>query len=173
MDVDTFELSFEPEVLKIKEFAAVINRDKTKGKCKAMAELAYMWFFCDIKSDFLDIIDEEERSAEIISALDGLPSEWKPDEVVTAAVERYRSFRSVVERMLDDNRTILDNMSRYSKLASTNLDEHDMTKIQRFLEGLPKLLDTLASLEEKVLKEKGNSDSHRGSQQKALLEDEE
>lgn len=173
MDLDTFELSFEPEVLAIKEFAALINRDKVKGKPKATAELAYVWFFCDVKSDFLDIIDEEERKAEIISVLDGLPKDWKPDALVEAAIVRYKGFKSVVERMLDDNRTILDNMSKYSKAASTNLDEHDMTKIQRFLEGLPKLLNTLASLEDMVLKEKGGMDSHRGNQQKALLEDEE
>lgn len=182
MDIDTFELSIEPEVLKIKEFAALINRDKTKNKIIGQAELAYIWFFCDFKSDFLQIIDEDERSIEIIKTIEGLPKNWAPDEAVNAAKERYLSLsRSVASRMLEDARTIINNMSTHAKHASLNFDElddngkprYDMAKVQAFIRDVPKMIDTLMSLEEKVLREKDMSHGHRGSQEKALFEDEE
>ena len=173
MDNETFVLDLEPEVMKIKEFAEIVRRDKSKGKIVAQAELAYIWFFCDFKSDFLQIIDEEERSNEIIESVDGIPKGWKPDDLVKAGIARYiKLSRSVTSRMLDDGREILDNMSKYAKEASKNLDDYDMTKIQKFISDLPKMIETLNTLEEKVLREKDSGASHRGSQERALFEDE-
>jgi hypothetical protein len=185
MDPESFILDFEPEVLLIKEFSAVIRRDKAKGKPTAMAEMAYIWFFSDYKSDFVQIIDEEERSESIIDALDGLPKNWKPDQVVRDAIEAYkRGSYTVTVRMLEDARIVVDNMSRWAKTAAENLDEmvetkfgerpkYDITKIQSFITNVPKMLITLTNLEEKVLREKDGTDTHRGSQEKALYEDNE
>lgn len=185
MDTETYALDLEPEVLTIKEFSALFRRDKSKNKSVAMAELAYVWFISDFKSDFIQIIDEQERSAEIISSLDYLPKNWEPDDEVKAAVQKYRDLsRSVTSRMLDDARAILDNMSKYAKNASEHLDEvvetkfgernkYDITKIQSFINSLPKLHDTINYLEEKVLREKDTGERHRGSQEKAMFEDEE
>lgn len=183
MDLDTFVLDFEPEVLLIKDFSSLIRRDKIKGKPVAMAELAFVWFFCDWSSDFVQIIDEEERMAAIIEVLDGLPKGWKPDGAVLRAIDTYKkNSYSVAVRMLEDARTIIDNMSKWSKKASEELDavietkfgdkpKYDMTKVQSFITNLPKMITTLQELEERVLREKDMRDSHRGSQQKALFED--
>lgn len=172
MDPDHYILDFNPEALKIKEFSKIIKRDRSVSKSVAQAELAFVWFFCDFRSDFLQIIDEDERKKEIISSVDGLPKDWQPDSTVMDAVDRYILLsRTVTSRMLDDAREILDNMSKYAKDASKNLGEYDITKIQKFVSDLPKMIDTLNSLEEKVLREKDSSTSHRGSQEKALMED--
>jgi hypothetical protein len=181
MDGQTFELNFEPEVLAIKEFNGIVKRDKSKGKVVAIAELSYVWFFCDYKSDFVQIIDEDERSIEIASSLDGLPKSWKPDQVVLNAVKYYRErSATVTSRMLEDSRSIVDNMSKWAKIAALHLDEmlgdkprYDISKVQAFIRDVPKMLDTLNSLEEKVLRENDSTDKHRGSQEKSMLEDEE
>lgn len=175
MDLETFELTIEPEVLKIKEFAALFARDKSKGKVVAQAEMAYIWFFADFKSDFNQIIDETERSVDIILTVEGLPKNWEPDEKVKTALDKYVSLSSTVAgRMLSDAREILNNMSKYAKEASKHLDDkdNDIAKIQAFIRDLPKMTDTLGSLEEKVLREKDSSLAHRGSQEKAMFEDE-
>lgn len=180
MDTDSFELDFDPEVVTIKEFNKIINRDKSKGKAVAIAELSYIWFFCDYKSDFVQIIDEEDRAAEIISSLNALSSGWKPDAAVRAGIDKYRKLSTTItSRMLEDARSIIDNMSTWAKNAALNLDEmvndrpkYDISKIQAFIRDLPKMQDTLNSLEDKVLREKDSSDSHRGSQEKSIFEDE-
>ena len=180
MDLDTFALSFEPEVLMIKQFNKIIQRDKSKGKTIAMAELSYMWFFTNSKSDFLQIIDEDERMDTIIDAIVGLPKGWKPDAVVLDAISFYkkRSF-TVTSRMLEDAMSIIDNMSKWAKTAALHLDDmigdrpkYDISKVQAFIRDVPKMVDTINSLEEKVLREKDSTDSHRGSQEKAMMEDE-
>lgn len=172
MDTDHYVLDINPEALKIKEFSEIVKRDKTKFKTVAQAELAFVWFFCDFKSDFLQIIDDEERKQEIIQSIDGLTKGWEPDDLIMAAIDRYKSLsRTVTSRMLDDAREILDNMSEYAKTASKNLDTNDMSKIQKYISDLPKMIATLNTLEESVLRDKESTQSHRGSQEKGLMED--
>ena len=183
MDLDSFVLDFEPEVLTIKDFSFLIRRDKSKGKAIAIAELSYVWFFADWSSDFVQIIDEEERSEAIVEVLDGLPKNWKPDAAVNKAIETYKkNSYSVSVRMLEDARAVIDNLSKWAKVASENLDEvvetkfgekskYDIAKVQSFITNLPKMISTIQDLEERVLREKDMQDSHRGSQQKALFED--
>jgi hypothetical protein len=178
MDDQTFSLDFEPEVLTIREFNKIITRDKAAGKPVAISELSYIWFFCDYKSDFVQIIDEDERSQEIITSLISLPPKWKPDKVVLAGMERYRLLsRTITTRMLEDTRCVLDNMSKWARDASLKLGDVDagaitIGKIQSFIAALPKLLDTLNSLEERVLRGRDVSDTHRGNQEKSMFEDE-
>jgi len=180
MDRDSFELDFDPEILTIKEFNKIIARDKSKGKVVAISELAYIWFFCDYSSDFVQIIDEEERALEIINSLNGLQKNWKVDNIVQSGIDKYKSLSTTItSRMLEDSRSVVDNMSKWAKNAALHLDEmigdkpkYDISKIQAFVRDVPKMLDTLNSLEEKVLREKDSGDKHRGSQEKALFEDE-
>jgi hypothetical protein len=180
MDTDSFELSFDPEVLTIREFNKIIKRDRSPGKVIAIAELSYIWFFCDYKSDFVQIIDEGERSIEIINSLGALDAKkWKVDSTVQAGIDKYKSLSTTItSRMLEDARSIVDNMSKWAKNAALNLDEmvgdrprYDISKVQAFIRDLPKMQDTLNSLEDKVLREKDSSDAHRGSQEKSMLED--
>ena len=181
MDTDTFDLEFEPEVLTIKEFSKIIKRDKSKGKIIAISELSYIWFFCDYKSDFVQIIDEDDRSLEIVNSLNALGKDWRADQLVLDGITKYKALSSTItSRMLEDARSVVDNMSKWAKNAALNLDEmvndkpkYDISKIQAFVRDVPKMLDTLNSLEEKVLREKDSGSAYRGSQEKSLFEDEE
>lgn len=126
MDIDTYGISIAPEVLAIKEFKAIIDRDKAKSKPVAMAELSYVWFFADFKSDFGQIIDEKERTAEIVEAVVGLPKKWVPDALVISAIERYRKLsESVASRLLIDAMITINNLSKYAKDASGELSKMD------------------------------------------------
>lgn len=179
MDIQTYEISLEPEVLLIKEFNTLVKRDRTKDKIVAMAELSYVWFFADFKSDFGQIIDEKERSTEIISAIVGLPKKWVPDAAVLAAIDRYRKLsESVASRLLTDAMITVNNLSKYAKEASGELvlmdgekPIHDVSKILGFIDKLPNTLATIKRLEEEIVKERNISSSHRGTQERALLED--
>jgi hypothetical protein len=180
MDVETYELSLEPQVLMIKEFKDLIKRDRTKDKIVSMAELSYIWFFADFKSDFGQIIDEKERTAEIIDAIVGLPKKWVPDDAVKAAIERYRKLsESVASRLLIDAMITVNNLSKYAKEASGELilmdgekPVHDVSKILGFIDKLPNTLSTIKKLEEEVVRERNVGSAHRGTQEPGLFENE-
>lgn len=180
MDNETFEISISAEALMVKEFKAIVDRDKVKGKPTAMAELSYVWFFADFKSDFSQIIDEKERGNEIVDAVVGLPKKWSPDALVISAIERYRKLsESVASRLLIDAMTTINNLSKYAKDASGELSKmdgekpsHDVSKILAFIDKLPNTLSTIKKLEEEVVRERNTGTSHRGSQDRAMLEDE-
>lgn len=181
MDSESLELSIEPEVLMIKEFKAIADRDKTKGKTVAYAEFAYVWFFADFKSDFGQIIDESERSLEIIDVVVGLPKKWSPDDVVKTAINTYRKLsESVASRLLIDAMITVNHLSKYAKDASSELAKmdgekplHDVSKILGFISKLPETLATIKKLEEEVVRERNVTSSHRGTQERSLFEDEE
>ena len=61
-----FKLTFEPELLTIKVFKKLHQRDKTKDKSKFLQELGYIYFFVDPRSDFQIYTDEEERHKKIL-----------------------------------------------------------------------------------------------------------
>jgi hypothetical protein len=179
MDSDTFAISLDPEVLLIKEFNDIIRRDKSKNKIVSMAELSYIWFFADFKSDFGQIMDEKERTDEIILAVVGLPKKWVPDSLVQAAIVRYRKLsESVASRLLIDAMITVNNLSKYAKEASGELSKmdgekpaHDVSKILAFIDKLPNTLSTIKKLEEEVIRERNTGTAHRGSQDRALFED--
>jgi hypothetical protein len=180
MDNDSFEISLDPEVLLIKEFKDIVKRDRSVGKIVSMAELSYVWFFADFKSDFGQIIDEKERTEEIMLAVVGLPKKWVPDDVVKAAVVRYRKLsESVASRLLIDAMTTVNNLSKYAKEASGELSkmdgekpQHDVSKILAFIDKLPNTLSTIKKLEEEVVRERNVGSRHRGTQDAGMFENE-
>ena len=44
-------------------------------------ELGFIYFFCDVRSDYQYIVDPEDRMREIKLG-EGLPEDWEPDKLV-------------------------------------------------------------------------------------------
>jgi hypothetical protein len=63
---ENFKLNIAEEAFLLKPFKIIWNRDKTIYKERALAELGYIYFLCDPRSDYMFLTDEEERSAKII-----------------------------------------------------------------------------------------------------------
>jgi hypothetical protein len=73
----------------LKPFRVIWDRDKTQGKLRALQELAFIYFFCDPRSDYMFIINVENRKEKIIEQ-EGMKSSWKPDKQILSAMELYR-----------------------------------------------------------------------------------
>ena len=90
----------EPEVLLIKEFAALWNNDrnKTKGdpkgikKTRAYRELTYIWLMLDWTSPYVDF-DEQERHQECLKDAGLTEKEWN-DPDFRAACRKYRELQN-------------------------------------------------------------------------------
>jgi len=166
------------EAYLLKPFKVIWDRDKTKTKEKALAELAYVYFMEDYKSDFSDIVDEEERKQEVVASL-MLPSGWQEDEVVSGArlFYRKRSEEILPLLLLKSSKKVLDDLRRYFKdidfaaTDSSGKPKYDIDKVTKVVARSSQLLENLEKLEEQVKKAVQAKSDMVGSKQKAVFED--
>lgn len=172
------KLTISEEAYVLVPFKKVWDRDKTKQKEIALAELGYIYFMEDFKSDFSDVVDEEQRQAEIISVL-SLPPTWKEDVVVKEAREFYRKRSEEIMPLLllRDSKVVLDKMRNYFREVDfLALDDkgkpiYDIDKLARVIERSAGILQNLTNLENMVKKEVESKKDKVGSKTKAVFED--
>ena len=167
----------DPIVLEMKPFKALVARDKSKGKIKAKTELAFIWFWCDYKSDFSGIADEEKKLREILNIVD-LPKEWAIDNTIKDAITFYKNItKTTTIILLEQTRKTIDKLSTF--LEKIDFEETvdgkpkwDMKKIVDTTNQIPNLINTLKQLETKVKEEQDILDKKiRGDRELAVWED--
>ena len=124
-----YEVRVAPEALTLKPFKRLWTRDKSKNKEKAIEELSFLYFYCDPRSDYQYIVDDEDRLEAVKEGL-GFPEDWKPDAALNAAIAFYGSFDTSAARLLrmaakeiDKVQETLDSMtpSNYKELKEHEL----------------------------------------------------
>lgn len=123
----------EPEVLLVKEFAALWDnaRNKTKSdktgqkKTRAYRELAYIWLMCDWGSPYSDYA-ERERHEEALKDAELTEEEWN-DPIFRAACRKYRelqeSSRSL--KLIKSAQGVVDKITDYFD----TLDIHERDQV--------------------------------------------
>ena len=160
-----FKVVIAPEALALKPFRVLWTRDRSKGKDKAITELGYIYFFSDPRSEYQYIIDDDERDAAVKEGL-GLPSKWKPDKEVKAAMNLYSSFTSTAALLLQDTRYAVDKLR--TLLRDIDLSSKDkngkplytLNVITATIKQVPSLVRDLDDAEKQLneqLKEAGNA----------------
>lgn len=114
---ENYEVVVAPEALLLKPFKKLWDRDKSKSKDKAIQEMSFLYFYCDPRSDYQYITDDDTRLEAVRKGI-GFPAGWKPDASLMEAVSFYFSFDSNSARLLrmaakeiDKVQKILDNMT--------------------------------------------------------------
>ena len=168
------------EAYMLKPFSAILKRDKTKSKTRALAELAFIYFYCDIRSDYL-IEDESTRVESITSTLTGLPKNWKIDQLVQDGIDFYNDRSKTItqvlyEKSVDSARAIGEFLGKTEAL----LDEVDQSgkpiykvaDITRGLKDVKTIMQDLKAAEEEVIKEqKSTAGKMKGSREMGAFED--
>ena len=121
----------EPEVLLIKEFAALWNNDrnKTKGdpkgskKTRAYRELTYIWLMLDWTSPYVDF-DEQERHQECLKDAGLTEKEWN-DPDFRAACRKYRELQnsSRALKLIKSAQGVVDKITDY--FNNIDIEERD------------------------------------------------
>ena len=169
-EVKNDQVTFSPVALALKPFKALWDRDKTKGKTVAIAELAALYYFADYKSDFSEILDPTEKMEVIKSVIVGMSVKWVPDAKFEEAVAFYKERQQTITTvLLEDAKMAVSKISSF--LKDVDLDVTDVKKVSDVLGNLPKTVETLNSLENSVKKELQQKDSLRGGHAKATFED--
>lgn len=173
---ESYKLTVEPEALLLKPFRQIWKRDRSAGKEKAMMELGFVYFFCDPRSDYQYITDEEQRKKSIKEG-EGLPENWEPDKLVREAMEFYSGFKPVSALLLEDTRYAVDKLRKMLRdIDLTLMDDkgkpvYTLNTVAATIKQIPSLVKDLDEAERALAKEMVQSDKVRGKQEKAIYED--
>ena len=173
LERDTYSVVYEPQTLTLKPFADIFKRDRSKNKTKAVRELSFVYFYCDIKSDYMIHIDLDVRRDAIKADL-VLDKNWKIDKVIATAIEFYDSMStSITAEILADSRYTAKTLSNKMKEAvqGDDLSIDDMSKLMGNITKIPTIVKALQTAEQAVLKEIEEAKGSIGSKEKAIFED--
>jgi len=160
---------FKDGVLNVREecwgllpFKAILKKDKSRDKATALKEMLFVYYYCDIKSDYLIIAEDEERKQEIIRDID-LPYDWKIDQRIQDAIDFYtRRSETVLEKLYKDALKSANDVGEYLRMTDVLLRERTdkggtvttLPMIVAAQEKLPKIMQNLKAAEKEILKEK-------------------
>lgn len=171
-----YKITISEEALLLRPFKAIWKRDKTQNKEKALMELGFIYFFCDIRSDYQYIVDEDARK-ESIKEGEGLPKNWEPDSVVIEAMEFYNTFKPTSALLLEDTRFAVDKLRKLLREIDLNQTDdkgkpiYTLNIITATIKQVPSLVRDLDEAERSIAKEIAQSDKARGAQTKSIYED--
>lgn len=150
----------EPELLLIKEFSALLNRDKTKNKEKATKELTYIYLAIDWKSPY-NQYSELERHNEAISD-SGLTEPEFNDPIFRAACRKYRALQDsnksikllrAAERAADQFIDYFETIVDLNERDNNGKPIFTAEKVMKEMANLHKVHEELVTLEAEVKKE--------------------
>ena len=161
-EIENNVVTFAPQALILKPFKEIWDKDTTKDKSIAVNTLAFIYYMADERSDFIHILDDEQRAEEIMKFLH-LPSGFsgRTKEVIRA-IHYYRQLEETTStRLLQSTRLVLqkiseflDNINMNERDERTNKPIHDISKITASVEKIPKLIRAINEIEREVIKEK-------------------
>lgn len=171
-----FKVTIAPEALALAPFKKLWNRDRSVSKDRAISEISYIYFMIDPRSDYQYLVDEEERSKAIIEG-EGLPSNWKPDKIVTEAMQFYSRFKPTAALLLEDTRVAVEKLRKL--LRDIDLQETDdkgrpvytLNTITATIKQVPSLAKDLDEAERALASEMRNEGKMRGQGEKTIFED--
>lgn len=166
-----YKVVIEPELLVLKPFKQIWTRDRTINKDRALAEIAFIYFMADPRSDYQYLVDDKERM-EAIKEGEGLPLKWQPDRIVTEAMDFYMSFKPISALLLEDTRFMVDKYRKRLKAQEfDDLEIKDLKEVGALIKQIPPLVKDLDEAEKALNSEMKSSGKMRGSGEKTIFED--
>lgn len=166
-----YKIVISEEAFALKPFRQIWQRDKTINKEKATMELGFIYFFCDPRSDYQFLVDDNER-LEAIKEGEGLPAKWEPDKVIKEAMDFYMSFKPISALLLEDTRFMVNKYRK--RLRSQEFDElevRELKEVGALIKQIPSLVKDLDEAEKALNSEMRNSGKMRGQGEKTIFED--
>jgi hypothetical protein len=173
--IEENQVIIKPELRMIPQFKKIITRDKDRYKKQALMEFAYVYYMYDYKSPYMNISDID-RHAQIVKHLK-LGDTWQPDQDIKDAINQYLEFqespsikalKSTRNALLNASK-VIDVMNATVEQALADEDNRDMVtamdtteKLLTLADKLPKTINTIVTLEEKVQKEQHENSKVRG-----------
>jgi hypothetical protein len=166
-EMKNWVLIVSEEIWGLLPFSKILKRDKSKEKEIAMKEVLFIYYFCDIRSDYLTM-EEDVRFLEIKHDI-GLPKDWVIDSTIQEAMDIYMKHDSVLETLYRQTLKATTAVGKYLENAELLLAErdrfdkpvNDISKITMAIQKVPKLMSDLKSAYKEVVKEKEDTDNKK------------
>lgn len=178
-EMQDYSLQIDITVWGLLPFKAILKRDKSRNKEMAFKEMLFIYFYTDIRSDYIYIINDKERCAEIIKDI-GLPSDWKIDSIIQTAIDFYNERSCTVnQRLYKSALKSANDIAEYLEDTDVLLKERTdkgatvttLPMIVAAQEKLPKIMQNLKAAEKEVLKEITDIEGkNKGSQKMNMFE---
>lgn len=171
-----YRITVMPEAMTLVPFKRIWNRDRTAGKDRALAEMGYIYFMCDPRSDYQYIMDGQERHKAVIDG-EGLPEDWKPDKYVKEAMEFYSGFRSTAALLLEDTKMAVEKVRKLLReIDLSAVDDkgkpiYNLSNITSTIRQIPGLVKDLDEAERALALQIREQGKMRGQGEKTLMED--
>lgn len=159
----------EPEILLVKEFKALIQRDKSAEKDRATRELSYIYLAIDWKSPYSQY-SEHERHDEAISDSGLTESEFN-DPIFREACRKYRALQDSNKsiKLLEAAKRAADQFIDYFETI-VDLNERDINgkpifsaeKVMKEMAQLSNVHEQLITLEKEVKESVSQESTTRG-----------
>jgi len=172
------EYEIEPEqetILLVPEFKVIwsLAYNKQEGdrdgrsRKRGRAELVYLYFYCDYRSEFSELSDVERKEAAMDSA--GLNPDYTLSGELGAARDKYIELQETRElKLLNSAYGVVDKLRLYFEQI-----EITDTNSKSTIDNLSKLGPVLAGvkkLEDQVRKAQGNAGKARGGGERGFLD---
>lgn len=168
-EMKNWQLTTNEEVWGLTAFNRLLERDKSKDKSKVTKELLFIYFFCDIKSDYQYITNKEDRLQEIIKDIN-LPKTFSIDEDIQAAIDLYNKLTTtVIATLYKQTLASASAIGDYLENTEALLKERDnsgkpvtdISKLTTALGRVPKLMSDLKASYKEVVKEQEDIESKK------------
>ena len=169
--VENYELSVAPEALLIKPIRRLWHQDRSERKEKFYQQMSFLYFYCDPRSTYSYMIDDAERAQAIIEQ-EGLPSDFRPSQLLEEAMEIYRKHTvTVSQKLLESSLIGANKVSEF--LRDVDLTEEDdkgrpkyqVSTITAALKNVEGIVQSIQTLQKKVEQEIVDNGKARGTQE--------
>lgn len=173
---DNYEVGFEPELFLIKAFKD-LRKSREDDTGLLLKELGFVYFFCDMNSDFQYAANEKERETDV-KALLGLDDKWRPDNRVMECMRVYEQLnQSVSSNLLKSVYIAVDKVREH--LETINLKERDKSNkpvynqkdIIASIKQIPDLLKSIRAAETEFIMNREQGGRLKGNKEKTVYED--
>lgn len=178
VNYNNFQFELTEEAYLIKPIRDLFKSDKSKDKEKAMQQLSVIYFIADPRSSYSYILNEADRLKEVIRQ-EGLPSDFKIDNKLQAAINEYKiHVITQSSSLLQDLRELLEKMRKSLRgidfEEATDLKEkvNAIKTASAIIDSLPGTILKIQNTEKLVaneIEEKGRA--RGGNEAKSLFDD--
>lgn len=179
-EMKDYSLQVSDEAWGLLPFKAVLKKDKSRNKETAFKEMLFIYYYVDMRSDYMYLVDDKEREREIVKDI-GLPSDWEMQDYIKEAIDFYKK-RSItpIAKLYRSSLKSADDISKYLESTKELLDERTdkgsvvttLTTITSSLKQVPGIMKDLKAAYKEVLAEQRELEGRtKGSRTMGLFED--
>ena len=178
-EMHDYNLNVSPEAWGLLPFKAILKKDKSRQKETAFKEMLFIYYYLDIRSDYMYITNDKIREEEIIKDI-GLDPDWEIGPHVENAMEFYKKFITPIQKLYKSSLKSVDDVSEYLEKTGELLAERSangstvttLAMVTQSLKSVPLIMRDLKAAYKEVLAEQKELEGRtKGSKTMGLFEE--